>query len=465
MTKNGILQLFKRGLLLVGLGASVLALSRQAHTRLEQNISAALQVFGAPSVSVAIVENDKLTYAEAFGKADLSQDTPASTSTRYAIGSISKQFTAAAILLAQEAGRLSLDDKVAKFFPDPTRAKEVTIRQLLSHTSGYEDYAPQDYIIPAWTKPTTTKYIMDTWAKKPLNFDPGTKWQYSNTNYVIAGSIFEQAVGEKLVPFLTKRIFDPLGMNSAGEWVRPSGQDASAYTRFALGPPRPVAREGEGWYFAAGELSMTPSDLAKWDIAVLEHKILTPKSWTEMETEVKLKDGSGTHYGLGLSLREQFNTRTLSHGGEVSGFLASNTVFPKKHAAVIVFSNEDGLNMVSAISRELATVAVGDGTSEAKQNELVRSVLLDLQKGHIEQSLLSDNAQAYFTREALDDYQSSLRPLGRLVLLNRVSEEARGGMTHLTYRAHFEHNSVSLNIYLLPNGKIEQFLVEQQFSN
>ena len=111
------------------------------------------EAFGVPSVSVAVVVSGEPVYQKAFGKSDLIENSAATTNTRYAIGSISKQFTAAALLLEQEKGKLSLDDRVSKYFPDLTRAGEVTIRQLLSHTSGYEDYAPQDYIIPEWTRP------------------------------------------------------------------------------------------------------------------------------------------------------------------------------------------------------------------------------------------------------------------------------------------------------------------------
>lgn len=436
------------------------ALNANTESQLTNEIAATLAAFHAPSVSVAVVENGSLAYARAFGESNLEHHTPATPETRYAVGSISKQFTAAALLLAQEQGKLSIDDKVAKYFPDLTRANEITIRQLLSHTSGYEDYAPQDYIIPAWTQPTTPRAIMDTWAKKPLNFDPGTKWQYSNTNYVIAGAIFEKATGESLLDFLKKRIFDPLSMKSAGEWIRPGGLDANAYTRFALGPARPVAREGDGWYFAAGELSMTPSDLAKWDIALLEKKILSPKSFAELTTEIKLKDGGATHYALGISLGESMNTPTISHSGEVSGFLASNTVFPKKNMAVIVLSNEDGVGLIGAVARQISSILLSTGL---KQDELVRQVLEDLQRGDLKKELFTDDAQAYFSDTARRDYEASLQPLGKLVLLTRQNEHQRGGMTQLSYRAHFEQASVSLNIYLLPNGRIEQFLVEEQF--
>src|SRR5216110_1726658 len=131
---------------------------------------------GVPSASIAVVKDGQIAYVKAYGDARLEPKTPASTTMRYSIGSISKQFTAAAILLLQEEGKLSLDDKVAKFIPDLTRAGEVTIRQLLSHTSGYQDYWPQDYVMPMMLEPVTAQKIMETWAKKPLDFEPGTKW-------------------------------------------------------------------------------------------------------------------------------------------------------------------------------------------------------------------------------------------------------------------------------------------------
>ncbi len=124
----------------------------------DQTIRSALATTGAPSASVAVARNGQIVYAKAFGKADIEKDRPASANTRYAAGSISKQFTVAALLLAQEAGKLSLDDKVSKYYPDLTRSNEITIRQLLSHTSGYEDYAPQDYMIPEWTKPIDARH-------------------------------------------------------------------------------------------------------------------------------------------------------------------------------------------------------------------------------------------------------------------------------------------------------------------
>jgi hypothetical protein len=196
----------------------------------------------------------------------------------------------------------------------------------------------------------------------------------------------------------------------------------------------------------------------------MQKKILAAASYAELEQEVKLKNGDSTHYALGLSLGEQMNTPVLTHSGEVSGFLALNTVFPEKNAAVIVLSNEDGLGLIGAVSRRVSTIVLGGADSPvAKQDEMVKQILEDLQHGEINRGLFTDDANAYFSDTARADYRTSLTPMGQLVLLNRQAEQQRGGMTHLSYRANFEKDSVALNIYLMPDGKIEQFLVEEQF--
>jgi CubicO group peptidase (beta-lactamase class C family) len=429
--------------------------------KLDDQISSALKKAGAPSVSVAVVSGGKLVYAKAFGQSDIEAARAADVNTRYAVGSVSKQFTVAALLMLQEQGKLSLDDKVSKYFPQLTRASEITIRQLLSHTSGYEDYAPQDYLIPAWTRPTTPGAILDQWAGKPLNFDPGTKWQYSNTNYVLAGEIFEKVSGKHLVAFLREKIFDPLGMKSASDWPPAQASDAVAYTRYAAGPPRRVGREAEGWYFAAGELAMTPSDLAKWDIAFLEKKLLSPKSYAEFTRETKLSNGDSTHYALGLTLGEIGDMPMYQHGGEVSGFLSSNAVFPTRDGAVIVLSNEDVVNLVGPLARQIAVTAFQPASKEPTEASAkeVRKILEALTAGRIDRSLFTANANSYFSDQALADCKASLEPFGLLKTVTPVSENLRGGMTHRSYRAEFEKKSVTLNIYVLSDGKYEQFLI------
>ncbi|MGB7759016.1 MAG: serine hydrolase domain-containing protein [Bryobacteraceae bacterium] len=431
--------------------------------KLDEKISSSLQKAGAPSVSVAVVKDGKLAYAKAFGTADLAAGRAASVQTRYAVGSISKQFTAAALLMLEEQGKLSLDDHVSKYFPDLTRAGEVTIRELLSHTSGYEDYAPQDYIIPEWTRPTTPEAVLERWARKPLDFDPGTKWQYSNTNFVLAARIFEKVSGRPLVEFLREKIFAPLDMQSASDWPPGQPADATAYTRYAVGPPRPTQREAAGWYYGAGELAMTPTDLAKWDIAFLGRKILSARSWDEFTREVKLANGDSTHYALGLGVGEIDRMPVFEHSGEVSGFLSSNTAFPTRQGAVVVLSNQDVINLVGPLARQIATMVFAPEHQEfsAKDTAGVRAILAALQKGRIDRALFTENANTYFSEAALRDCKTSLGALGKLQSVTAVSEGLRGGMIHRGYRAQFARKTVSLNIYLLPGGKYEQFLVEE----
>jgi D-alanyl-D-alanine carboxypeptidase len=439
----------------------------------ERKIAETVAASGAPSVSVAVVDHGKLTYARAFGKASLDPARAADTNTRYAVGSISKQFTVVAILLSAEQGKLSLDDKVSKYFPNLTRADEITVRQLLSHTSGYEDYAPQDYIIPEWVKQTTPEALLDKWAKKPLDFDPGTKWQYSNTNYVLAGRIFEKAMGEQLVPFLRKHVFEPLGMTTAGDCsVTKTPEDAVAYTRYGLGPARPALREGPGWYFAAGELCMTPSDLAKWDIAFLQNKILSAQSYGEFTREMHLANGDSTHYALGLQLGQFDNIPTIFHGGEVSGFLAYSFLYPTRDAAVIICSNQDGTHLIAPLEHEIARWVLEPearnataAAAEAPRSELdqVQGIVEGLQAGKIDRALFTGNAKYYFTDAALADFRNSLEPLGKLKRVTRTLDGLRGGMKVRGYRAEFETKTVSLSTYMTTDGLYEQFLVVEDF--
>jgi CubicO group peptidase (beta-lactamase class C family) len=429
--------------------------------RASSEITEALKKTGAPSVAVVIIQDGKVAFSKTFGKADLASNRAAETGTRYAVGSISKQFTAAALLLLQEDGRLSLDDKVAKFFPNLTQANQITVRQLLSHTAGYEDFAPQDYLIPEWTRPTTSAAILEKWAKKPLNFDPGTRWQYSNTGYVVAGSIVEKVSGQPLVAFLREKILSPLGMASSGDCTDRSAVDATAYTRFALGPPRPVGREAKGWYDGAGELCMTAPDLAKWDLAFLDHKILSPASYEQFSREGRLQNGDLTHYGLGLMIRDFRGIPMLSHGGEVSGFLALDQKFPTRNGAIIILSNQDGINLAGPLADQLAQLVFlpGQRPASAEDTARVRAILDGLRRGKIQQDQFTENARGYFTAEALNDIRTSLTGLGPLKSVTRTFESLRGGMTYRSYRAEFARKSVILSVYVTPAGKFEQFMV------
>jgi len=195
---------------------------------------------------------------------------------------------------------------VSRFIPGLTRGNEVTVRQLLSHTSGYQDFWPQDYVMPGMLQATTPQAIADAWAKKPLDFAPGSRWQYSNTNYTLAGMVVEKASRMPFFQFVRSRILVPTGLTSAMDFdVSPRAANTTGYVRYGLGPLRPAPDAGPGWMWAAGELAMTAKDLATWDINIIRHGLLSPASYRELEREVVLNNGAGTGYALGLDVGMQ----------------------------------------------------------------------------------------------------------------------------------------------------------------
>jgi D-alanyl-D-alanine carboxypeptidase len=419
---------------------------------------------GVPSASVAIVQHGAIVYTHAYGKAKLDPSVEATPAMRYSIGSISKQFTAAAILLLQQEGKLSINDPVSKYLPDLTRANEVTIRMLLSHTSGYQDYWPEDYVMPPMLKATTAQHILDMWGKKPLDFDPGKRWQYSNTNYVIAGRIVEMVSGEPLMEFLQQHIFKPLDMKAV--WNSDANKlgdtDAEGYVRYALGPLRPAPKEGRGWMFAAGELAMPAYDLAQWDISIMNRSLLESKSYDEMFDPVMLKDGDNSHYALGLFVRNEGGHLAYEHSGEVSGFVSENVVFPNDKAAIAVLTNQDASPAAGGIARALGPLVLGTNTASGSAAAAqAREIFLGLQHGKIDRSLFTPNCNAYFDKVALGDFESSLGPLGLPASFEQNAEELRGGMTFRSFMVTFAKSPVKVRVttYTMPDGKLEQYLV------
>ncbi len=419
-----------------------------------------------PSASVGIVQNGRITYTAAFGQARLSPPTPATPDMHYAIGSISKQFTTACILLLAEEGKLTLDDPVSKYFPELTRAKEVTIRNLLSHTSGYEDYAPQDYTIPAWTKPTTAQAVVHEWATKPLDFDPGTQYQYSNTNFNIVGLIVEKASGQPFWKYLSARVLTPLGLTKTIDMDTQRDQlEPIGYFRNALGPLRPALMEAPGWYFADGEMAMPVGDLLKWDISMIDQSLLKPASYAMMETGFKLKNGQSIGYGLGVSVGTRDGHRLVAHSGEVGGFVASNVVFPDDKIAVVVLTNQEASSAAGAIARAITTLllppAPATTTDAAKAEAQATAVLAGLQKGTIDRALFTANANFFFDKTALSDFASSLGPLGAIKSLRQTGTSLRGGMTFRGFVVEFaDGTKVTITTFTTNDGKLEQFLVD-----
>lgn len=422
-----------------------------------------------PSASVGIVRNGRPVYVAAFGEARLSPPMAAKPDMHYAIGSISKQFTVAAALLLQQEGKLSIDDPVSKWLPELTRANEVTLRNLMTQTSGYEDYAPQDYTIPVWTHPSSAEKIVHEWATKPLDFDPGTQYQYSNTNYNIVGLIVQKVAGEPFWTFLKSRVLDPVGLAHAIDLDTQHDQlEPTGYFRHALGPLRPALTEAPGWYFADGELAMPVGDLLRWDISMIDRSLLSRASYAEMEAPTRLKNGLYSNYALGVVAGAVNGHRMLSHGGEVGGFVAYNAVFPDDSIAVAVLTNQEASSAAGAIGSALESLLLPAPTSAqpptgdaSEAEQLARTTLAALQQGKIDRARFTSNANFYFDNSALADYRSSLAPLGAITSVKQTGVALRGGMTYRGFEVTFANGkTVALSTYTVPGGKYEQFLVE-----
>jgi CubicO group peptidase (beta-lactamase class C family) len=443
-------------------------LSAESVRAIDGIVAKALSDTGVPSASIAIVKDGRIVLAKAYGRARLEPAIEATPAMRYKIASNSKQLTATAILLLAEEHKLSLDDKVARFLPDLTRAKDVTIREVLTHTAGYSDFYADDYVPLYMQRETTADAILDGWAKKPLDFEPGSRWQYSNTGYVILGEIIEKVSGRKLIDFLRERVFDKLGMKSAIDigatpW---DAADPLPYTRYALGPARIVTAEGKGWMWAAGELAMTASDLARWDISLMRGEILKPTSLRALTTEMVLTDGTGTGYGLGLSVSQMANGhRRWAHTGGASGFLSINVTFPDDKAAITVLTNGEGLAFRSIEAEVESLLLAGEVDTDAEPSlERARALFAGLQKGSVDRSSITDDLNAYFSDTVLADFGSSLGPLGEPTSFTQTSREDRGGMVHRVFTVNVGGKVLRMETYLMPDGRFEQCLVRASAS-
>lgn len=477
----------RRLLRLIGaLGALALALPAAAapftpedSARIDAIAREALAESGAPSVSIAIVRDGELAFARAYGKRSLAGDAPATADDRYRIGSISKQFTAAMVLSAAGDGRLSLDDKVARFHPGLTATDRISLRQLLSHTAGYSSYFTLDVTPVEGRSPIDPRQIARRWGALPLDFEPGAQWSYSNTGYTLAGLAAEQAAGAPLDALLRTRVFDPLGMASAGDGDRrPLGpSDAVGHTRYVTAPPRPALPVGRGWLYAAGGLVMTASDLARWDMAMIDGRVLSADAWKTMRTEIKLNDGSGSGYGLGVYVDEVRGRPRVRHDGSIDGFGAENRVYPEARAAVVVLVNADygatPYRVADGIEALLFPPPVTAAPEPprpprpeptpdpagAEEMALAKRLYAEARDGGFDRSRFTPDVDAYFSPDVVADYRASLAPLGDPPRFIQARRDTIGGLKASLYELKWPDRTLIMILRLTPDGRVAGFVV------
>lgn len=454
--------LFALFLAIAALPAHAQQFSADEQARIDRLVHDALTSTGVPSASIAVVRGGQIVFTRAYGTQ--SPTMPVATpDARYQIASISKQFTAAAILLLRDRRRLSLDDTVSRYVPGITGGDRITIRQLLSHTSGLQDYWPQDFSPAAMATPITPQGIVDRWGKRPLDFEPGAQWQYSNTGYVVAGMIVERVARQPLLEFLQQNIFRPLGMHPIDQDLAQGPGFPAGYRRAALGPVRVETPPARGWLFAAGELSMTAADLARWDIARINRELLPARDWQEQETAIRLNNGMATNYGLGVQFADIAGHHAVLHGGEAVGFLSTNIVFPEDREAVVVLVNAWFGDAHEQIARGIIDILHPQGSAgDAAALATARRVYDQLRAGTLDRSLLLEDANHYFTDEVQHDYQSSLAPLGEPASFVATGPaRLRGGFVNRNYRVSYEGRQLTIVTYAEQGGagRFEQYLV------
>lgn len=306
--------------------------------------------------SVLVARGDEIVLDKGYGYANLEWMVPGTPDTRYRLGSVTKQFTAAAILLLQENGKLKLSDPVKAWYPDAPAAWDgITLRHLLTHTSGipnftgFPDYPTQN------TLPTTPERTIARFRDRPLDFRPGEKMSYSNSGYVLLGHVIEKASGMPYARFVQDNIFTPLGMKDSGydTFTSVIPKRASGYRMSPEGPVNaPYADMTIP--FAAGGLYSTTHDLLKWEKALFGGKLLKPESLQAM-----LTPSAKSNYALGVEVDQGKGQRRITHSGSIEGFNTVLTHFPDEKLTIVVLGNVNG-GAPSSIAENLTSVAHGE---------------------------------------------------------------------------------------------------------
>ncbi len=295
-----------------------------------------------PGIALLVAQDGKVLYRKGFGYADLENKIPITPETKFRIGSVTKQFTASAILKLQENNLLSVNDKLSKFIPDFPRGDEVTIHQLLTHTSGIHSYTNNDDFIEKVNKTITPDSLINLIKKDPYDFNPGEKWLYNNSGYFILGYIVSKVSGKPYAEYLKENFFDPLGMNNTG--VHYAGikleHEAKGYAK-NNGKYAPAINWDMSWAGGAGAIYSTVDDLLKWNQALYGGKVLSKKSLDAATTPVVLNNGeeAPAHYGYGLGINKYRGEDIISHSGGLHGFVTQLAYYPKEKLTVVMFYN------------------------------------------------------------------------------------------------------------------------------
>ena len=378
------------------------------------------QPMQTPALQVAIAQNGRVSYDRAFGTASLE--------TRFPIGSITKMFVAVAIMQLVEANRVDLDAEIQRYLPGAPHGDEITVRELLQHTSGlwnYGDYAFQSGLTAT---PTTPAAILAMAAGHPLTSPPGAKWAYSNTGYVVLGLIVEKVSGMPLGQYEREHIFRPADMTETT--MGGPGGSVPIAAGYMSAEGRRSAAYDPSWLFACGDIVSTAGDVARFDIALLDGVLLKAGTFTKMQSDVVGADGA--MQGLGVSVISWRALQFVGHHGGLPGYEAENEMIPKQGVAWVVLSNAfdfatsraNGI-VLGALFPALGVTVALTTAEDSAVTERFREALDGLMQGKVDRSQYSDTASAALTPKLLAETASQLNRLGSVLKVAFVGA-ARG---------------------------------------
>lgn len=418
-----------------------------------------------PGVALAVVKDGRPTIVKGYGFANLEHQVPVKAETVFQSGSVGKQFTAMAVMMLVEEGKIGLDEKISKYLGEvPEGWQTVTVRHLLTHTGGLTDY-PRDF---DFRKDYTEDDLLKRAKEVPTAFAPGEKWAYSNLGYVTLGIIIHKVSGKFYGDYLKERVFTPLGMTTA----RVITESDIVPNRSAGYTLRSGEVKNQSWVSpslnttADGALYLTLHDMIKWDEALTAGKLLSKTGFEAMWTPVKLNDGTLHPYGFGWALRKINGKPVIEHGGAWQGFKAHVARYPDSKLTVIVFANLAQANqarlangIAAIVDPELKEkpIADPDPAFTARTRELFQAVIdgkaeMDRFTPEVQEAMKANN-------DRIARFVKTLGPLQKFELMERASV---GEVTRYRYKIEYIGMSLFLAVAVNKDGKISGFALQPE---
>lgn len=440
---------------------------------IDNYIQSRIRSLHIPGLSLAIVRNGQIIKARGYGFADLQLNVPATDATVYELGSVTKQFTAAAIMMLVEEGKVSLDNSITKYFPDaPAAWQHITIRHLLTHTSGIQNHVA----VPGYLGAFRTNLMLETTPARdellkmffqlPLEFEPGETWAYDNTGYYLLGIIIETASGKSYWQFLDERIFRPLGMNatrntdpklllphraSGYEWVSDHFEN------------RPVLLPSIA--FSAGSLLSTVEDLAKWDAALYTEKLLKRSTLEQMWTSTNTRDDMTApfSYGFGWFVESYHGHRLVEHAGGTPGFSTVIYRFIDDRFTVIILTNRADTVVLDQLAIDIAGMYVRAlrrplkaSDPEQQTSGRLRQITAGLLKGKYDPAFFTPAMRTFLTTATGKAFWQWVACQGALSSFTFSDSEDTADSRLLRYQVVLGNNRFWLSFRIAQDGRIAQ---------